>query len=506
MQKLWNELQQLVDTQANVMKNPNQESYLIVSSIQKALQDKTNQILRDISTIWCKTLLQPQDIGKVRDAVQDLAVIQRQLEVLRSELETLPYAATNLPSSNNNNSTTTNNNNSNSSNNSINGSNGSGGGNLASGGVSIPSQPSGTGAGSVSPKVSAALVVKRQPFPLVLRKGEQLGEQDSIIVRLVPLSLSAEVMTITSQVRVQVVCDSHQTSRSLATHELIQPLAINIDPTTLVARFTLHFLDGTKNTPVSLRFSLQILVQNSVPVTLESELTAPFIVITHKDQWKGAAGTMLKRDAFLHQYEVPWAQLANTLQTHFLRATKQAQAAGTHRPLSEFDLVYLNKKFFGGKPVVDQSQFDAFWQWYGAALDTIRHQRPILGLWWQGLVYGFASKDDVNVALAREAQGTFLIRFSESFPGSFAIAYTTGEGVKHYLVTPQDHALHKTLPDFIVAQPQFVNVLQLQITQDPATGKAKLQLVRVSKMTAFESFCTKKPPQARPLPPGYSSL
>ena len=69
-----------------------------------------------------------------------------------------------------------------------------------------------------------------------------------VIMRLVPLSLSAEVMTITSQVRVQVVCDSHQTSRSLATHELIQPLAINIDPTTLVAKFTLHFLDGGDST------------------------------------------------------------------------------------------------------------------------------------------------------------------------------------------------------------------------------------------------------------------
>lgn len=478
------------------MKNPTQDSYILVSSVQKALQEKTSQILREISTLWCKSLLQPQDIGKVRDAVQDLAVIQRQLEVLRSELDTLPFAAAASSSA----------------------AAAAAAGSTPAGGppaTSIPPQPSaasaaggaGAGGGSGGPaKVSAALVVKRQPFPLVLRKGEQLGEQDSIIVRLVPLSLSAEVMTITSQVRVQVVCDSHQTSRSLATHELIQPLAINIDPTTLVARFTLHFLDGTKNTPVSLRFSLQILVQNSVPITLESELTAPFIVITHKDQWRGAAGTMLKRDAFLHQYEIPWPQLANTLQTHFLRATKQAQATGTHRPLSEFDLVYLNKKFFGGKPVVDQSQFDTFWQWYGAALDTIRHQRPILGLWWQGLVYGFASKDDVNVALAREAPGTFLIRFSESFPGSFAIAYTTGEGVKHYLVTPQDHALHKTLPDFVVAQPQFVNVLQLQISQDPVTGKAKLQLVRVNKTAAFESFCTKKPPQPRPLPPGYSSL
>ena len=467
IQSLWDELQRLMESQAALIKAPTQEGLEMLASAHAALGQRINALYSEVTALWTNTVLQPQDLQKAKDSMQELRVVQRQLGVLHDEFEA-----------------------------------------IMSVGVGAPATAVVTAA-----RPGAALVIRRQPFPHVFRKGEQMGEQECVVVKLIPSTLSIDVMTIMSQVRVQVVGDSaHQGSssssaaRALVTHELIQPTAVSLDPVMLTARFPLHFLDGTKNAPVALKFSLQVLIHGTVSVTLESELSAPFVVMTHKDQWKGAAGAMLKRESFIRSFEVPWPLIANVLQAQFLRSTKQALPTEIHRPLSDFDLMYLSKRFFGGRAVVDQGQFEAFWEWFGTTMDTLRHQRPVLALWWQGLVYGFASKEDVDIALRNEAPGTFIIRFSETFPGSFAIAYASVEGVKHYHVTPQDHALHKTLPDFIIYHSQFTNVLQLQIIQDPVSGQTRLQLVRVNKVAAFESFCSKKTTQPRPIVPGYSEL
>lgn len=52
-------------------------------------------------------------------------------------------------------------------------------------------------------------------------------------------------------------------------------------------------------------------------------MSHPFVVITNECQWEGSAGTLLKKDAFGGQLEIPWPQFVNTLQRHFLIATKQ---------------------------------------------------------------------------------------------------------------------------------------------------------------------------------------
>ena len=509
LQGLWNELQRLLGEQTALLKAPTPGGCSDLASAHAALSQRIGALYDDVTSLWTSTVLQPQDLSKARETMQELSVIERQLGVLHSELE------------------------------------------------AVAADPTPEGVQSLRPVL--ALAIQRQPFPQVFRKGEQLSEPDYVAVRLIPSCLAITSVSVMSQVRAQAVCDpasaapaagaagspgsghnsplaatppgatatiftpsccagsgtnggsgsgsSSAAARAIAAHELIQPATAALDPGSLTAKFPLHFLDGTKNTPVALRFSVQTMVNGAVPVVVESELSAPFIVMTHKDQWKGAAGLMFKRDSFFYSNaEVPWALVANVLQTQFLRATKQAPPADIRRPLSDFDLAYLSKRFFGSRDVVDQAQFDTFWEWFGTTMDTLRHQRPVLALWWQGLVYGFASKEDVDIALRNEAPGTFIIRFSETFPGSFAIAYATGEGVKHYHVTPQDHALHKTLPDFIIYHAQFTNVLQLKSSRDPVSGENVLQLVRVDKVAAFESFCSKKVVQPRPVVPGYSLL
>lgn len=90
------------------------------------------------------------------------------------------------------------------------------------------------------------------------------------------------------------------------------------------------------------------------------------------------------------------------------------------------------------------------------------------------------------MALANQEVGTFMMRFSESYPGLFAIAYVSedmADRVKHYLVKPDDTGSQKTLPDFLRDKPQFQHIYQLDIY----TG----QLHRYPKDTVFHNFYSK---------------
>ena len=53
-------------------------------------------------------------------------------------------------------------------------------------------------------------------------------------------------------------------------------------------------------------------------------------------------------------------------------------------------------------------------------------------------------RDDVNAALNGQEPGTFLIRFSETHYGQFAIAYNGSDrrNVKHYLVQPTEYVIN----------------------------------------------------------------
>jgi hypothetical protein len=112
-------------------------------------------------------------------------------------------------------------------------------------------------------------------------------------------------------------------------------------------------------------------------------------------------------------------------------------------------------------------------------------------------------RDDVNASLRGQDPGTFILRFSESHYGQFAIAYTgteKGSPIKHYLVQPTEYVFcvhffltfsstsaKKTLPDFLQECPQFMTLLVL--TYDDA-GRASF--VRTPKEVALEPFVGKK--------------
>lgn len=97
-------------------------------------------------------------------------------------------------------------------------------------------------------------------------------------------------------------------------------------------------------------------------------------------------------------------------------------------------------------------------------------------------IYGLISKKDCANLLNNQEAGVFLIRFSDSIAGSFAIAYTTSdnnEKVKHYLVKPEDIGANKSLPEFLKERKEFKMILALDLQQQ--------QLVKLKKDEAFKA-------------------
>lgn len=103
------------------------------------------------------------------------------------------------------------------------------------------------------------------------------------------------------------------------------------------------------------------------------------------------------------------------------------------------------------------------------------------------LIFGLITKDECQAALENQDVGTFLIRFSESYAGLFAVAYVSDdpeERVKHYLVKPEDTGSQKTLPDFLREKQQF----QFLYLLDTSTG----MLSKCSKDSVLHSFYSNK--------------
>jgi hypothetical protein len=88
--------------------------------------------------------------------------------------------------------------------------------------------------------------------------------------------------------------------------------------------------------------------------------------------------------------------------------------------------------------------------------------------------------------------GTFLLRFSERAPGSYAIAYMKHSKkhggvnvVKHYLIRPGDVAPpQRTLADFLGSQSYFLNLLQTIPSSDINVLRWRL----VAKKNAFGEY------------------
>jgi hypothetical protein len=395
------------------------------------LKNKIEDQLKQINHIFESVILEPPDIQRILWLKIDLKIQIKQLDLLLSELDQVIYHKT-------------------------------------------------------ESKCLAKLIILKTPFPLVINKGKQISE-DLLQVQL--LTSCNQQFQFISQIKTALLCDISHGKGNLS--KTLDNDCQNLDINTRIAKFPIKFLSGTKKTAATLKFGIQVTVPgNSFPITIESNTSPPFVVITNECQWEGSAGTLLRKDIFSDdQFQVSWQKFANTLQYHFLKATKQ-ELSQPRRILSNYDLNFIQNKFFNNKTIVSQEDFDEFWKWFGKAMQKIRYQRHICSMWQNGLIYGFMGRDQVNASLKDQEIGTFLIRFSERHSGQFVIAHIGVENhkIKHYLVQPNDTASSKkTLPDFIQECPQFTTLLVLS-----CDSNGNPSFIKIPKNIALEPYCGKK--------------
>lgn len=315
-----------------------------------------------------------------------------------------------------------------------------------------------TGQAITQPLVTLAIV--RQPFPTVPSKGAAL-EEDALVVQL----LMGATVTVQqySPVKALVVSD---TALGKGESKLVENDTQMMERQFMVAKFPLVFKEGTRKASLRLRFEMDVEVLQSgrtIKACVESAPTQPFVVMTNQKQWEACERPLLQKDAFGTHTEITWNQFANALQRQFIRATRQDPSTPA-RCMSIFDFTYIHDKFLAKRPTLYLREYDTIWNWYGKCIQVIKYQRHMAQLWQGGLMYGYMTRQEVDMALRNEKPGTFIMRFSERHPGQIGIAYVGHDNppsIKHYLVQPNDTAASKvTLPDFLRDKPQFRYIRQ----------------------------------------------
>lgn len=191
----------------------------------------------------------------------------------------------------------------------------------------------------------AELLIVKDPFPMIITKGKQLDDEQLMVKLLTGTMPNYEGV---STVKASLALDQHQ--RPTGT---IDNNTCNLDSVKLTASFALKFSSGTRKSPVSIRFAMQI-QQGETMHPVESDLTDAFIVITNDSQWEGSIGYLLKKDLFGNaSVNVPWPLFVNELQKQFIWVTRQ-DPLNPRRPLSQLDIQYLHLKFFQLKGHISQ--------------------------------------------------------------------------------------------------------------------------------------------------------
>ncbi len=206
-------------------------------------------------------------------------------------------------------------------------------------------------------------------------------------------------------------------------------------------------------------------LNNGAPNVLrvQSAVSSPFVVTSNEKQWHEAYGSILSEKIFAQRADIPTKEICNELQRAYLVGTRQ-HTTDPPRPLSPFDFDFiLTQNFANSKmPSMTRDQFTSLWEWFGTILSRIRHDKAIWGMWTQGFIMGFLSKEESEALLIKEPPGTFLLRFSSQAPGSLAIAYTAPHGgeVSHYLIRKNDVNVSQSLAKFLLDRPFFSILLQ----------------------------------------------
>lgn len=352
-------------------------------------------------------------------------------------------------------------------------------------GTGVPLAPN-----SIPPIVSLYLI--EQPLPQVVFKEKPIEETYTVAL------LTASQQNIATDKMMTAVLMAPDVSKSgpnLTNH--VVPIEGNVNDRK--AKFnSLTVSVSSRMNHVNVRFQTSV-ERGTFHASITTIPSFPFIVITNESQWFEAAGKLLLLDTFGHPKPVTWPQFANTLHSHFLKATRQTDP---ERPLYHFEFDYIHRRFFNHSEHVVEKQVTAFWSWFGQCLQTIRFKRYISTLWNTGAIFGFITKEECNKVLQGQGLGTFIIRFSESLPGLFGVAYVSDdpkERIKHCLIKNEDIGSNKSLAEFLRDKDQF----QLLLRMEPhEMGKIR----RFPKDVVLQQYYSKKKVASVSSNPGYIVL
>jgi len=330
----------------------------------------------------------------------------------------------------------------------------------------------------------AILYIKNSPFPATVKQHMPV---DPIEVRLI--TSCRMKYQVTGPVQAELLSDW-----TIGNKKTPNPIQGDEEYLSKGTAFFNHlkFTVGTACKMVNLKFRVSVRYNNK-QVTIESQPTEPFIVMTNTKQWDETQGLLLRKYIFREKKEVPTAQFCNIIQYHFLQATRQDPLKAI-RPLCPEDFHYfftskLNKPFNLAE-LITFKDFDLLWSWLGPSLQKIRYHKYIAQMWKSGIFWGFISKGETERILAGWSVGTFLLRFSERFSdGSMAIAYKQNNtDVRHYLIRAKDiSGQGKSLPQFIRETQSLLQFLSFSLTD-----RFDTQCVPIEKLKALEKIGKKK--------------
>jgi len=99
-------------------------------------------------------------------------------------------------------------------------------------------------------------------------------------------------------------------------------------------------------------------------------------------------------------------------------------------------------------------------------------------MWCSGCLLGLISKEDSETILGRSKPGSFLIRFSNTNAGVFAVAFTdTKRTVRHLLVQREWISKERSLADYLEEHPEYKYLLALDITDDEIRSDDKNEVL-----------------------------
>ncbi|KAH3743472.1 transcriptional repressor [Pelomyxa schiedti] len=347
----------------------------------------------------------------------------------------------------------------------------------------------------------AMLLITEHPFPRSVVKGQVIPLEAQLL-----LPSRIDVRSV-SNVKVDMEQRISGKKGAKQTGPFLENTSESLDPDGKVF-FHLRVAHGTNKKPVCLKLNVHIkynplkcLSSPSMPLqsrVIESDPSRPFVIITNSVQWRDSEGILMKMDLFGDLNEVPWSKFANLLQTYYLVATRQSQERPT-RPLSIQDLEYLRNVKLGREGAITIPIFEKFWDWFGAGLEKIRHQKNLCTLWVKGFIYGFITKEDSETLLRSQEEGVAVIRLSDRFPAKFAAAYIYKKEIHHSLIEETDCVGNKrSIIEFLYEKPHVRSILQVKLVN----GQPQVSLC--SKVDVLREFIN--PEKRDGKPEGYEDF